>query len=63
GRLTVTGAGELEWDVNAVASAHFSPQTSMYSIDCTCKVYRCAFGADGALVRQTDTGETVSHAR
>ncbi len=63
GRLTVTGAGELEWDVNAVASAHFSPQTSMYSIDCTCKVYRYAFGADGALVRQTDTGETVSHAR
>lgn len=63
GTLTVTGAGELEWDVNAVASAHFSPMTSMYSIAAACKVYRYAFNAAGHLVRQTDTGETAVHAR
>ena len=63
GRLSVSGEDRLEWDVESVASAFFSPATSAFSIGGTCQVYRYAFDGSGSLIGLTDTGETVRYAR
>ncbi len=61
--LTVSGAGELLWDVESVAETFFSPATSSFTIGGTCQVFRYAFDGAGALVRQEDTGETAPYRR
>lgn len=63
GRLSVGGEDRLEWDVESVVSAFFSPATSAFSIGGTCQVFRYAFDASGSLMGLTDTGETVRYAR
>ena len=63
GKLSVTGEDRLEWDVESVVSAFFSPATSAFSIGGTCQVFRYAFDASGSLIGLTDTGETVRYAR
>lgn len=63
GKLAVNDAGELLWDVESVVDTFFSPLTSSFTIGGTCQVFRYAFGADGSLLQQTDTGETVPYRR
>ncbi len=61
--LSVNGEGELEWRVNSVISTFLSPLTSSFTVGGTCRVYSYAFDADGRLIKQTDTGETVPYRR
>ncbi|MBR5700842.1 MAG: hypothetical protein IKX47_00135, partial [Oscillospiraceae bacterium] len=63
GKLSVSGEDRLEWDVESVVSAFFSPATSAFSIGGTCQVFRYAFDGSGSLIGLTDTGETVRYAR
>ena len=63
GRLKVRETDALEWDVESVASAYFSPATSAFSIGGSCRVYRYVFDASGVLTGQTDTGETAPYYR
>ena len=63
GKLSVKDGSCLEWDVESVVSAFFSPATSAFSIGGTCQVFRYAFDASGALMGLTDTGETARYAR
>ena len=63
GKLAVNDAGQLDWEVQSVTSTFYSPATSAFTIGGTCKVFRYTFGADGALLQQTDTGETVPYHR
>ena len=55
--------GRLEWNVQTIVNAFFSPATSSFSIGGTCKVFRYTFDVSGTLVEQKDTGETVSYRR
>ena len=63
GKLAAREDGILEWDVESVYAAYFSPATSSYSIGGSCKVFRYTFGADGSLIGQKDTGEYVPYRR
>ncbi|MBQ9507517.1 MAG: hypothetical protein IJR51_10210 [Clostridia bacterium] len=63
GRLSVNDAGRLEWDVESVTSTFFSPATSSFTVGGICKVFRYTFDAEGTLIGQTDTGETVPYRR
>lgn len=63
GRLSVNDAGRLEWDVESVTSTFFSPATSSFTVGGVCKVFRYTFDAEGTLIGQTDTGETVPYRR
>lgn len=63
GKLAVNDAGELEWDVESVVKTFFSPATNSFTIGGTCQVFRYTFDAAGALVSQTDTGETAPYHR
>ena len=56
-------AGRLEWDVESVTSTFFSPATSSFTVGGICKVFRYTFDAEGTLIGQTDTGETVPYRR
>lgn len=53
--------GRLQWDVNSIASAEFSPYTSAYSVKGICKVTRYAFDGAGMLIGYEDTGETAPY--
>ncbi|MBR7083348.1 MAG: hypothetical protein IKI51_04935 [Clostridia bacterium] len=55
--------GRLEWNVQTIVNAFFSPATSSFSIGGTCMVYKYSFDTSGVLVEQKDTGETVSFRR
>ena len=55
GKLNVNDANLLEWNVESVTSAFFSPATSSFTIGGTCRVFRCTFNAEGSLTGQTDT--------
>ena len=61
-KLTVAGE-RLDWDVNSITSAIFSPGTSSFTIAGTCKVRRYSFDTEGALLWQADTGKTDSFRR
>ena len=61
--LTVNDAGELEWNVNSVVFAEYSPYTNAYSIAGTCQVFRYTFDSAGALLQQRDTGDTAPYHR
>jgi len=63
GKLSVNDSGRLEWNVESVTSTFFSPATSSFSIGGSCKVFRYTFDAEGSLLGQTDTGETVPYRR
>ncbi len=63
GALACNEAGELQWDVEHIATTFFSPATSAFTIGGTSYVYRYFFGADGALLRQEKTGEAVDYYR
>lgn len=62
GALTAT-ENQLEWNVETVVSAYFSPLTSSFSIGGECRVYRYSFDTSGALAGCEDTGETTGYAR
>lgn len=63
GELNVQDPDRLEWSVESVASAYFSPATSSFSIGGACRVFRYAFDGAGSLTGQTDTCETVPYYR
>ena len=63
GSLSVSVSGELEWNVESVASTFFSPMTSSFTIGGVCNVIRYMFFFEGVLTGQTDTGETVAYRR
>lgn len=66
GKLAVKGE-RLEWNVNSIVSAAYSPVTDPFSQETytdrlalagACKVWRYSFNAGGELLGQADTGET-----
>ncbi|MBR6322156.1 MAG: hypothetical protein IKR59_04740, partial [Lachnospiraceae bacterium] len=61
--LAANAEGELEWNVNRIDTAFFSPLTSSFSTGCVCRVFRYTFAADGSLTGQTDTGESAQFMR
>ena len=61
--LSVNSAGELEWNVNSIIGASYSPYTNISWLFGRCQVFRYTFDASGSLVRQDDTGEAVSYMR
>lgn len=61
--LSVNSAGELEWNVNSIIGASYSPYTNIASIFGRCQVFCYTFDASGNLIRQEDTGEAVSYMR
>lgn len=63
GRLSAEGTDRLDWDVESVARAYFSPATSAFSVGGSCSVFRYSFDAEGSLIGRTDTGETVPYYR
>lgn len=63
GALNVNENGELEWDMESVASTFYSPATNSFTIGGTCQAFRYTFNDAGGLLRQEDTGETVPYHR
>ena len=63
GPLSLNAEGKLEWDVQSLVSAYFSPMTSSFTIGGTCRVYRYTFDENGALKSRTDTNETANFRR
>ena len=63
GDLSVNTSDQLEWNVESITTTFFSPGTSSYSIGGNCGVYCCTFDAEGNLIEQTDTGNTVPYRR
>ncbi len=57
--LAVNENGELEWYVQSVRQAFFSPATSSFTIGGECQVYQYTFDENGTLLSQKDTGETT----
>lgn len=55
--------GRLEWNVQTIVNAFFSPVTSSFTIGGACKVFKYTFDLSGVLIEQKDTGETVSYRR
>lgn len=55
GRLSVTGE-RLDWNVNSITSAFYSPATSSFTIGGSCRVYCYSFDKDGELMGSADTG-------
>ena len=63
GKLSVNGEGRLEWEAESITSTFFSPATSSFTIGGSCSVFRYTFDAEGRLIGQTDTGDTVPYRR
>ena len=63
GALHVTEDGKLEWEADSITSTFFSPATSSFTIGGVCSIFRYTFDADGTLLGQADTGETVPYRR
>ena len=63
GALHVTEDGKLEWEAESITSTFFSPATSSFTIGGVCSIFRYTFDADGTLLGQVDTGETVPYRR
>ena len=52
GKLSVSGEGDLIWDVESITTSYYSPATSSFSIGGTCYVFRYTFDEWGALISQ-----------
>ncbi len=63
GKLTVSETGQLEWDVESLAYAYYSPATSSFTIGGICDVFRYSFDQAGNLTGQKKTGEQTRYAR
>lgn len=63
GKLSVSGDGDLLWDVESITTSYYSPATSSFSIGGTCYVFRYTFGKSGALISQEKTGEVTNYRR
>lgn len=63
GKLSVSDAGNLIWDVESITSTFFSPLTSSFTIGGTSYVFRYSFGASGLLMSQEKTDEVVPFKR
>lgn len=63
GALSVSGRGELTWEVESVTDTFLSLATSSFTIGGNCQVFRYTFDSAGTLLRQEDTGETVPYRR
>ncbi|MBQ6053445.1 MAG: hypothetical protein IJL30_09225 [Clostridia bacterium] len=63
GKISVNGAGELEWNVESITSAFFSPATSSFTIGGSCSVFCYTFNAEGELIGEEDTGYSVPYRR
>jgi len=63
GALSVNGSGQLEWNVESITAAFFSPATSSFTIGGNCSVFCYTFNAEGSLIGQKDAGDTVPYRR
>ena len=63
GKLSVTDAGELAWNVESITTTFFSPATDSFTIGGNSKVFRYYFDTAGVVVRQVDTGEEIPYRR
>lgn len=63
GALSVNTSGQLEWNVESITTTFFSPATSSFTIGGNCTVFCYTFNADGNLIGQEDTGNTVPYRR
>jgi hypothetical protein len=63
GDLSVNTSGQLEWNVESITTTFFSPVTSYFTIGGNCAVFCYTFDAEGNLMGQTDTGNTVPYRR
>ncbi|MBQ9415347.1 MAG: hypothetical protein IJU20_00690 [Clostridia bacterium] len=59
GHLSLNTSGQLEWTVESITSAFYSPATSSYMINGNCAVLRYTFSAGGVFAGYTDTGDVV----
>lgn len=59
GKLSVSDAGSLIWDVERITSTFYSPATSSFGFGGVCYVFRYAFDTSGFLMRQEKTDEVV----
>ena len=57
--LSVNTLGQLEWNVESITTTYFSLETSSFTIGGYCAVFCYTFDAEGNLIGQTDTGNTV----
>lgn len=53
----------LNWNVNNILNAGYSPYTSAFSIAGTCRVFCYSFDGSGAIVKSENTGKTVPYHR
>ncbi len=53
----------LEWDVESITEAFFSPMTSSFTIGGDCRIYRYTFDTAGGFVSQVKTDETAAYRR
>ncbi len=63
GRLSISEANMLLWDVESITTTFYSPATSSFSIGGTSYVFRYTFDDTGALIGQEKTGEVVNYRR
>ena len=63
GKLSLSEAGALLWDVESIATTFFSPATSSFTIGGSSYVFRYTFDSAGRLVSQTKTGEVAIYRR
>ena len=63
GRFTLGENETLQWDVESITTAEFSPYTSSHSIRGTSYVYRYTFDQTGNLIAQEKTGQVTHFAR
>ena len=57
------GEESLQWEVQSVESAFYSPATSSFSIGGTCRIYRYSFDTEGRLTGSIQTQETAVYRR
>lgn len=60
GKLAVSDAGALTWDVESITSTYYSPATSSFTIGGTSYVFRYTFGTSGVLLGCEKTDEVVN---
>ena len=63
GKLKINAAGQLEWEVESIATTYYSPTTNSYQLGGSSNVFCYTFDAEGTLLRKADTGKTAPFRR
>lgn len=61
--LSLNEAGLLRWNTECITTTFFSIATNSFNIGGTSYIFRYTFDAEGKLIRQEKTGETVDYRR